>query len=120
MARRRLAAAVRNARLRASDCRSGSRCGECCAQAHFGGSGRQVQRAAGKPGACAVPVDGISPNDATVASGAYPHTQRVYWVTKKKQPKYERTVRRAYEKYLFGTVGDQFLGTVGQRDRLRP
>lgn len=72
------------------------------------------------PGACAVPVDGISPNDATVASGAYPHTQRVYWVTKKKQPKYERTVRRAYEKYLFGTVGDQFLGTVGQRDRLRP
>ena len=28
-------------------------------------------------------------------------------------------VRRAYE-VPFGTVGDQFLGTVGQRDRLRP
>lgn len=72
------------------------------------------------PGACAVPVDGISPTDASLASGAYPHTQRIYWVTKKKQPKYERTVRRAFEKYLFGATGDRFLATAGERDRLRP
>ena len=58
--------------------------------------------ACGQTRACAVPVDGIQPERRHGGQrGLSAHATRLLG-DQKKQPKYERTVRRAYEKYLSG------------------
>ncbi len=76
-----------------------------------------------RPGACAVPVDGVAPTDATVRAGTYPFSATVYWVTKKNRPRSFRVYQaaeKAFAKRLFGSPGRRYLATQQQRDRLRP
>ncbi len=76
-----------------------------------------------RPGACAVPVDGVTPTDETVRAGTYPFSTTVYWVTKKKRPRSFRVYQaaaKAFTKRLFGSPGRRYLATQQQRDRLRP
>ena len=75
-------------------------------------------------GVCAVPIDGVAPNEQTTRARSYAHSYGVYYVDRKKPTKgigaKPAPLLKRWEYFLFGPVGDSFLTTAGGRQRFLP
>lgn len=73
----------------------------------------------GRPEVCAVPIDGVRPEDATVRAATYPASYAVRWVTAKRQDGRSRMALARFSVHLFGARGAAYLRTEAGRNRLR-
>lgn len=73
----------------------------------------------GRTDVCAVPIDGVRPDDTTVRAATYAGSFPVRWVTAKVQDPISRRALARFAVHLFGARGTAYLSTEAGADRLR-